>query len=309
MSKREKKALIEPINDSSRTKIPYKNQILKQISNSKYGSKTYTNLVNKKHSKTTQNGSKRSKKVSVKKTYPIADEDLEKFKNVPKGNNSSIDFATEMDEPKHKKSNIIDHIDEDTNKIIEPNNTKLTKKKSNKQLIDSKHNRNKSDQDDTSALKMIDKIEMIVQNNFDPIENSSLKSQKIKEKSSRTKYVIKKIKEQDALLNKFEEEIEKIKEQDTRLNKIEKGIEKLKEQDMRMNKIEEGIEKIKEQDTRLDRNEEEIEKMKEYDTRLDEIEEEIGKINTTQKNIVKIMTKLSSELSHLTSTRRASCRT
>ena len=136
-------------------KIPYKNQFLKQITNGKYGSKTYNALLNKRRgggSKTDlamlKRGSEplgedrsnsKTNKLFINKTYPVANDDIDKLGKLGKLNTAKkqidkiLDFATEEDpgcanpvknrfyaNKSTGQESIIETLDENTNKFIEP---------------------------------------------------------------------------------------------------------------------------------------------------------------------------------------------
>ena len=104
-------------------KIPYKKQFLKQITDGKYGSKTYNGLINKR-----KNGSSKSDNLFINKKYPTANDGIEKFNiSAPSKKHiiNNLDFATEMDGNDINPSNtesIIELMDENTNQFIQPKN-------------------------------------------------------------------------------------------------------------------------------------------------------------------------------------------
>lgn len=113
-------------------RIPYKNHFLKQITNGKYGSKTYNTLVSRRR----QNVSKPDK-LFINKNYPTSNENIEKF-NLPvkKEINSNIDFATEINNgnkniKKSESTNteaIMEKMDENTNQFIDESGKEIPKK-------------------------------------------------------------------------------------------------------------------------------------------------------------------------------------
>lgn len=105
--------------------MSYKNQLLKGVTNGRYGKKTYLDLVKRK----TNNAHHSNNKLFVNKTYPTVNEDdtqVNKFVDKIKSDYlKDVEFDIEPDvETKVQTNNIIDpmidKIDEDTNCIVEP---------------------------------------------------------------------------------------------------------------------------------------------------------------------------------------------
>ena len=213
--------------------LPYKNQMLKQITNGRYGKKTYMDLVKKK---TAQN--KQPSKLFINKTYPLANEVLENFVEPKHSNkvNMEVDFATEI-EPvktnpikfemyanKNTVESLIERMDENTNNLIEPTDIKELKFASNKPVQSAK------DEIMMAITKTIKSLNETAGPTPNKLKQNPKKDGDIQQKNNSIETMENKILELEDYVIEMAIEIENLK---TNQNKIIRVINNLSERSMR----------------------------------------------------------------------------